>query len=160
MPRYRDAAEAMNQALRPRGPFPSMGSGSTSDSEFQRYVDTLGQMAPTAGVPMPPPRAFPGGAGSGSTTEMEQRAYQRYMETMRKLQQAEQQPDAGTGPPADPGGMGPPPGPPADYTTMEGDPAFSRRVAEQNRANMMRNRMMGVSAPIRKFLRGMEEKTR
>jgi hypothetical protein len=80
MARYRNAAEAIDQALRPRGPFPSMGSGSTSNAELQ-YLDSIQQQ--------PSPRPPPSGSGSGVTSDMELRAYQRYMDTMRKLQQAE-----------------------------------------------------------------------
>jgi hypothetical protein len=110
---------------------------------------------------------------------MEKRAYQRYIDAIRTLQQAEQQPVAWTGSPADSGRMDPLAGPPpdpygADYTTPI-DPEFSRRVAKQNRDNMMgvaasaavaqaeEDAFGGMhpdaSAPVRKFLRGMEEKT-
>jgi hypothetical protein len=101
------------------------------------------QASPPPNANWPQPGALPN--GSGSAKDMQQKAHQKYTDALRKLQQAE-------------GGPGSPPGPPADYTTMGADPAFSRRVAEKNRDNMMRTRMMPVSNEIRKFLMDFGEK--
>ena len=73
------------------------GSGSISDSEFKRYVDALGQIGqqqpqqPTPPMMQPTPPMGP--MGSGSTTDMERTAHQRYINTLSRLRAAEKQPD-------------------------------------------------------------------
>ena len=66
-----------------------IGSGSISDSEFNRYVNALSQQ-PAQG---PPARQI----GSGSTSGMELRAYQKYLDAMSRLRAVERQPRASAG---------------------------------------------------------------
>jgi hypothetical protein len=117
--------------VRPTGP------GSISDSEFQRYVDALGQMGPQFQQQQQQPQQQQLPMSSGSTSGMEQRAYQRYIDALSRLRAAEQQPMGQTGPLADPGA-------PGDFTSSL-PPQFPEATAAQNEYEKMRhyNRVMG-----------------
>jgi hypothetical protein len=130
------------------------GSGSISGSEFKRYVDALGQMAPMpTQQPTPPiqPMMQPQvPMGSGSTTDMEKRAYQRYIDALSRLRAAEQQSDRpiGSGSTTDSEFQrytAPPSiGPLGDFTSGL-PPEFSEATAAKNEYEKMRhyNRVMG-----------------
>jgi hypothetical protein len=145
------------------------GSGSISGSEFKRYVDALGQMAPTpTQQPTPPiqPMMQPTPpmmqsreymaptAGSPSTTDMEKRAYQRYIDALSRLRAAEQQPGGSAAPPIDSGPMG-------DFTSGL-PPEFSEATAAQNEYEKMRhyNRVMGGGASSDAEWRAYEKATK
>ena len=141
------------------------GSGSISGSEFQRYVDALGQMGPQqAQQPMPTQQPTPPmvqtreymapTAGSGSTTDMEKRAYQRYIDALSRLRAAEKQPGGSAAPPIDLGPMG-------DFTSGL-SPEFSEATAAQNEYEKMRhyNRVMGGGASSDAEWRAYEKATK
>jgi len=146
----------------PLPPARPMGSGSVSDFEFQRYVDALGQMGQQQ--PQQPQQPM----GSGSTTDMEKRAYQRYIDALGRLRAAEQPSDRPIGsgsttdsefqrytaPPIDSGPMG-------DFTSGL-PPEFSEATAAKNEYEKMRhyNRVMGSGSSSDAEWRAYEKATK